>query len=120
MDVFGIPAAVGRPDRITKEKYFDDYLHNPARPEDGITESLGAFNYGSQSTLTEPYLKPALEALPQIKQERKIFFLVEWVSAFVEGQQTASAQAEVAEFLRTAAKTSTSNLKPQPQISNLK
>ena len=95
-------AEAARPDRKTKEKYFNDYLHNPARPEDWIAESLGAFNYWNQSALTEPYLKPALDALPEIKQERKIFFLVEWLSAFVEGQQTASAQAEVAEFLRTA------------------
>lgn len=95
-------AEAARPDRKTKQKYFDDYLHNPARPEDWIAKSLGAFNYWNQSALTEPYLKPALEALPQIKRERKIFFLVGWLSAFVEGQQSASAQAEVADYLQTA------------------
>jgi aminopeptidase N len=95
-------AEAARPDHKTKQKYFDDYLHNPARPEDWIAESLGVFNYWNQSALTEPYLKQSLDALPQIKRERKIFFLVEWLSAFVEGQQSASAQIEVAEYLRTA------------------
>lgn len=91
-----------RPDARTKQKYFDDYLHNPARPEDWIDLSLGAFNFWNQSALTEPYLRPALQALPQIKRERKIFFLVGWLSAFVDGQQSPAAQAEVANFLRTA------------------
>ena len=95
-------AEAARPDHKTKQKYFDDYLHNTARQEDWIGESLGAFNYWNQSTLTEPFLKPALDAVPEIKRERKIFFLAEWLSAFVEGQQSASAQAVVAEFLRTA------------------
>lgn len=95
-------AEAARPDRKTKEKYFEDYLHNPARPEDWIAGSLGAFNYWNQTALTEPYLKPALDVLPQIKRDRKIFFLVEWLSAFVVPQQSASAQAEVAGYLRSA------------------
>ena len=52
--------------------------------------------------LTEPYLKPALEALPQIKLNRKIFFLVDWLDAFLGGQQSAAAQAQVHEYLKTA------------------
>ena len=51
----------------------------------------------------ESVSKPALEALPQIKRDRKIFFLMEWLSAFVEGQHSAAAQAEVHQYLRTAA-----------------
>jgi aminopeptidase N len=94
-------AAAARPDSKTKQKYFDDYLHDPSRPEDWIAESLDAFNYWNQSQLTEPYLKPALEALPQIKRERKIFFLMAWLEAFIGGQQSAAAQAQVHDFLRT-------------------
>jgi len=52
--------------------------------------------------LAAPYLKPALEALPEIKRDRKIFFLVAWLSAFIEGQQSVEAQAGVHEYLRTA------------------
>ncbi|MGC1619513.1 MAG: M1 family aminopeptidase, partial [Candidatus Acidiferrum sp.] len=91
-----------RPDAATKQKYFNDYLHDPSRPEDWIAQSLGAFNYWNQSQLTLPYLKPALEALPQVKRERKIFFLLGWLNAFVDGQQSLAAQAQVRDFLATA------------------
>jgi aminopeptidase N len=95
-------AQAATPTAAAKRKYFDEYLHNPSRPEDWIEQSLRAFNYWNQSALTEPYLRPALEALPQIKRERKIFFLVDWLNAFVDGQQSAAADAEVHDYLRTA------------------
>ena len=93
-------AAAARPEAKTKKTYFGDYLHDPSRPEDWIEESLDAFNYWNQPELTAPYLKPALEALAQIKRERKIFFLVDWLDAFIRGQQSAAAQAQVHDFLR--------------------
>jgi aminopeptidase N len=74
-------------------------VHNASREEDWIAQSLRAFNYWNQSELTLPYLKPALEALPQIKRERKIFFLLGWLEAFLGGQQSAAAQQQVREFL---------------------
>ena len=90
------------PNAQTKKKYFDEYLHDPSRPEDWIELSLRSFNYWNQSALTQPYLKPALEALPQIKRDRKIFFLVDWLDAFIDGQHSPAADAEVREYLRTA------------------
>jgi aminopeptidase N len=57
-----------------KQRYFDDYLKNRAVPEDWVEASLAAFNSPSQSPLTLPFLKPALEALPQAPREWKIFF----------------------------------------------
>jgi aminopeptidase N len=96
-------AAAAQPDPATKQRYFDDYLHSPTRPEDWITQSLGAFNYWNQSELTAPYLVPALDALPEIKRNRKIFFLITWLSEFIEGQQSEAAQAEVHRYLRSAA-----------------
>ncbi len=81
-------AKAARPDAASKQKYFNDYLHDPSRPEDWIEQSLGSFNYWNQSELTLPYLKPALEALPQIKRERKIFFVLGWLNAFIGGQQS--------------------------------
>ena len=92
-----------RPDSETKKKYFDDYLHNSNRPEDWVEQSLGAFNYWNQSELTAQYLKPALEALPQVKRERKIFFVLAWLGAFIGGQQSPASDAEVHEWLKTAA-----------------
>jgi aminopeptidase N len=96
-------AQAARPDSAFKQKYFNDYLHDASRPEDWVEQSLGAFNYWNQTELTLPYLKPALDALPQIKRERKIFFVLGWLNAFIGGQQSAAAQAQLREFLDTAA-----------------
>lgn len=96
-------AQAARPDSASKQKYFEDYLHDPSRPEDWIEQSLGAFNYWNQSELTLPYLKPALDALPQIKRERKIFFVLGWLNAFIGGQQSAAARLQVREFLNAGA-----------------
>jgi aminopeptidase N len=95
-------AEAARPDAAIKQRYFNDFLHNPSREEDWIEQSLYAFNYWNQSQLNAPYLKMALEALPQIKRDRKIFFLVDWLSAFIEGQQSSAAQAQVYNYLRSA------------------
>ena len=43
-----------------------------------------------------------MQALPQIKRERKIFFLVDWLTAFIDGQDSPAAQAEVYSFLKSA------------------
>jgi aminopeptidase N len=95
-------AQAARPDAASKQKYFNDYLHDPSRPEDWIAQSLGAFNYWNQSDLTLPYLKPALEVLPQIKRDRKIFFVLGWLNAFLDGQRSPAAQGQVRKFLATA------------------
>ena len=95
-------AQAARPNVATKKQYFDEYLHDQQRPEDWIEGSLGAFNYWNQSTLTQPYLHPALEALAQIKQTRKIFFLTGWLNAFIDGQQSPESQQILETYLRTA------------------
>jgi aminopeptidase N len=89
-----------RADAETKRRYFDDYMHNQGVSEDWIGWSLSSFNHWNQSALTLPYLKPALDALPQIKRERKIFFMLSWLSAFIGGQQSNEALAQVHAFLR--------------------
>jgi len=95
-------AQAARPDAATKQHYFDEYLHNPARSEDWIQSSLGAFNSWNQSALTAPYLEPALAALDQIKRQRKIFFLVAWLDAFMDGQQSQASLDVVNHYLATA------------------
>lgn len=95
-------AEAARPDAATKKKYFDDYKKDAKRPEDWVQTSLGAFNYWNQSTLTQPYIEPALQALPQIKRERKIFFLVAWLDAFIGGQQSMKSGQIVHQYLDTA------------------
>ena len=96
-------AAAARPQPEVKKTYFDEYLHNASRPEDWIEQSLGSFNWWNQSELTSTYLRPALDALPQVKRERKIFFMLAWLNAFIGGQHSAAAQRQVHEFLQSTA-----------------
>lgn len=98
---YAFMAKAARPDAAAKKQYFDDYLHDSTRPEDWVAMSLGAFNYWNQPELTLPYLRPALDALPQVKRDRKIFFLLGWLNAFIGGQQSAEAQTQVNDFLKT-------------------
>jgi aminopeptidase N len=98
---YSYAADAAKPDSRTKKWYFNDYLHNPARPEDWVSGSLGEFNEWNQAELTFPYLRPALDALPEIKQQRKIFFVLGWVDAFIGGQQSAAADAEVHGWLNS-------------------
>src|SRR5262245_42435013 len=93
-------AEAARADAATKRRYFDDYLNNRATPEDWVEGSLAAFNTPSQTSLTLPYLKSALEALPQVKRERKIFFTLAWLNAFIGGHQSRQALDQVQVFLR--------------------
>jgi aminopeptidase N len=99
---YAYAAEAARPDAETKEKFFKEYLRTDSHPEDWIEQSLFPFNSWNQSELTAPYLKQALEALPQIKSDRKIFFLENWLDAFIYGQLSAAAQAEVHRYLDTA------------------
>jgi aminopeptidase N len=96
-------AKAAEPKPEVKKTYFDEYLHDASRPEDWIAQSLGTFNYWNQSELTFPYLRPALDALPQVKRERKIFFLLGWLNAFIDGQQSEAADKQVHDFLQSAA-----------------
>ena len=96
-------ATAARANATSKKAFFDDYMDNASRPEDWIEQSLGSFNWWNQSELTAPYLRPALDALPQVKRERKIFFLLAWLNAFIDGQQSAEADKQVHQFLESAA-----------------
>jgi aminopeptidase N len=98
---YAYAAEAARPDAALKRQYFNDFLHNPSRAEDWIEQSLYAFNYWNQSDLTAPYLPRALEALPQIKRERKIFFLMDWLTAFIEGQKSPEAETQVYAYLNS-------------------
>jgi aminopeptidase N len=100
---YAFMAKAARPEAKSKQEYFDGYLHDAARPEDWVEQSLGAFNYWNQSGLTYPYLRSALDALPQVKRERKIFFVLAWLNAFIGGQGSAEAQSEVKDFLNSPA-----------------
>jgi aminopeptidase N len=92
----------GTPSADVKARYFEEYLHSSTRQEDWITQSLRAFNSWNQTTLTEPYLSRALDAIPEIKLHRKIFFMGAWLGSFIDGQHSAEAEAAVHAWLASA------------------
>lgn len=84
----------------SKAAYFDRYLNDRELAESWIQNSLRAFNSISHHQETLPYLKPALAALPILKKQRKIFFINEWLSAFIGGQYDAEALKVVQDYLQ--------------------
>jgi aminopeptidase N len=86
-----------------KRRYFDAYLNDKELAESWIESSLTPFNSPRQSSLTLPYLEPSLRALPALKRTRKIFFINNWLGAFIGGQCSAEALDTVQKFLRREA-----------------
>jgi aminopeptidase N len=92
-------AAAGRPSAVVKREYFDRYFRDSTLNEDWVTTSLRAFNVPDQSSLTLPYLEPALDSLPWIQRNRRIFFLGSWLGGFVGGQRSPEALQAIDAFL---------------------
>ncbi|HMC54584.1 MAG TPA: M1 family aminopeptidase [Gemmatimonadaceae bacterium] len=84
----------------TKHTYFTRYFADTTLNEEWVTASLGAFNASGQDTLTIDYLRPALDSLPFVQRNRRIFFLGSWMNAFIGGQSSRRALDIVDAFLR--------------------
>ena len=97
---YAFAVAASAPDPATKSRYFADFLSvTNGIQEDWLSQSLRPFNSWNQTPLTEPYLTRALDALPEIKRTRKIFFLGAWLAAFLDGQHSPEAQTAVHAWL---------------------
>jgi aminopeptidase N len=83
-----------------KREYFSRYFDDASLNEDWAAGSLAPFNTLGQEPLTLPYLRPALDSLPFIQANRRIFFLESWLGAFLLGQTGDSALAAVQTYLR--------------------
>ena len=94
--------AAARPDAAVKTKYFAAWFDDASLPESWIEESVAPFNTVEQAALTAPYLARALARLPQLKRERKIFFVNNWLAAFLGGQVDGSSLAAAQGVLRAA------------------
>ncbi len=92
-------ARAASPGAAAKAEYFARYVDDKTLNEAWASESLGAFNTGEQAALTAPFLRPALDRLEWIQKNRRIFFLPAWIDAFIGGQMSAGALAEVDGFL---------------------
>jgi aminopeptidase N len=94
-------AGAAVPDARVKRGYFTRYLSDVNLNEEWATSSLGAFNEPDQQSLTLEYLKPALDTLPWLQRNRRIFFVGSWLNGFIGGQTTPSAVTTVRNFLQS-------------------
>ena len=92
-------AAAAIPAAEDKAEYFGRFLDDPALNEDWVTAALGNFNAPTHSPLTLRYLRPSLDRLEWVRDNRRIFFLPRWISAFVGGHVSAEALETVDRFL---------------------
>ena len=92
-------AGAAWPDAAVKAQYWHRYFADSTLNEDWVTASLGAFNDPDQEALTRRYLVPALDTLPWIQRNRRIFFLGSWLGAFIGGQRSAESLASRGRFL---------------------
>jgi aminopeptidase N len=82
-----------------KAKYWTDFTTNKEISESWIEAAFGPFNSVRHVDLTLPYLERALKELPSHKRSRKIFFVNEWLAAFIGGQRSEGALNIVNKFL---------------------
>ena len=92
-------AGAARKSADAKRDYFTRYFADRALNEDWASGSLGAFNAPTHHELTLPYLRPALDSLPYIQANRRIFFLGSWLGAFIGGHRDEQALAVVQRYL---------------------
>jgi aminopeptidase N len=92
-------ARAAAPDPIVKAAYFNRYFADSTLNEDWATASLDAFNAAESRALTLPHLRPALDSLPWIQRNRRIFYLGSWIGSFLDAQVSAEALAIVRRFL---------------------
>jgi aminopeptidase N len=83
-----------------KRAYFERFFADPGLAESWIDAALGPFNSVEHAELTQPFLDLALAALPELKRTRKIFFVHNWLAAFVGGQLDAAALEQIQSFAR--------------------
>src|SRR5205085_176224 len=84
---YAYAAQAGVGTKEAKEKYFNDFLGNKEISESWIESAFVPLNSTRHSELTLPYLEKALAELPNLKRNRKIFFVNGWLAAFIGGQK---------------------------------
>jgi aminopeptidase N len=86
---FGTAAAAPSADQ--KRLLFRRFLDDASLQESWIEEALPGLNRSGQEALTLPLLEEALSVLPMLKRRHRIFFINNWLDAFVGGQSDARA-----------------------------
>lgn len=93
-------ASAATPDTAHKRELFARWFSDGELNEEWVTSSLRAFHDTDQSALTRPFLELALDTLPWIQKNRRIFFLGSWLGATLGGQQSAEALSSIDGWLR--------------------
>ncbi len=96
---YAYAARAGIPTKENKAKYWNDFVNNKEISENWIESAFAVFNTPRHSDLTLPYLEKALAELPNLKRNRKIFFVNGWLGAFIGGQKSEEALNIVNKFL---------------------
>ncbi len=86
-------------DSSVKAAYFLRYFADKSLNEDWASGSLGEFNALEHQQLTLQYLRPALDSLPFIQANRRIFFLGSWLGSFIGGHTSDAALQTVRKYL---------------------
>jgi aminopeptidase N len=97
---YAFAAAAAERSAEAKRAYFERFFNEQGLPESWIDAALGPFNAAEHAELTQPFLDLALAALPEFKRTRKIFFVNNWLTAFIGGQLDAAALEQVESFTR--------------------
>ena len=92
-------AGAARKSAAVKADYFARYFTDKSLNEDWASGSLGEFNALEHQELTLPYLRPALDSLPFIQANRRIFFLGSWLGSFIGGHTSDAALQTVKKYL---------------------
>lgn len=82
-----------------KAKFWNDFVNNKEISESWIEAAFVTFNSARHSDLTAPYLEKALAELPNLKRNRKIFFVNGWLGSFIGGQRDERSLQTVNKFL---------------------
>ncbi len=96
---YAYAARAGIPTAENKLKYWKDFTENKDISESYIESAFAVWNSPKHADLTLPYLEKALAELPNLKKNRKIFFVNGWLASFIGGQKSAEALAVVNQFL---------------------
>ena len=99
---YAYAAGAAAADAGTKRALFQAFLDDAALPEGWIEAALWPLNAPEHAALTAPLLAAALQRLPELKRRHKIFFVNNWLAAFIGGQASPQALAQVQAEMRTS------------------
>ena len=92
--------AAAAADPALKGNLFRAFLEDKTLPESWIEAALAPLNAPEHAASMRPLLAAALAQLPELKRTRRIFFVGNWLSAFVGGQTGPRALAEINALLQ--------------------